>query len=145
MPPYIVFSALFHCSLYRGACHCAGCYLFWKFGIVLSCRTEAEIFAADTANTYEVRQALVENDLESRYPRRNHLTKIAKMCYYMPTFSLRDRFAYRKWTSKLHLVCFTIFCRGCSLYVAKCLAKVAGRRKAENAGNLRWCKVGFGQ
>ena len=32
--------------------------------------------------------------------------------------------------------CFTIFCRGCSLYVAKCLAKVAGRRKAENAGNL---------
>ena len=63
----------------------------------------------------------------------------------MPTFSLRDRFAYRKWTSKFHLVCFTIFCRGCSLYVAKCLAKVAGRRKAENAGNLRWCKVGFGQ
>ena len=53
---------------YIGAYHCAGCYLFWKFGIVLSCRTAAEIFAADTANTYEVWQALVENDLESRYP-----------------------------------------------------------------------------
>lgn len=63
----------------------------------------------------------------------------------MPTFSLRDRFAYRKWTSKFHLVCFTIFCRGCSLYVAECLAKVAGRRKAKNAGNLGWRKVGFGQ
>ena len=35
--------------------------------------------------------------------------------------------------------------QGCSIYVAKCLAKVAGRRKAENAGNLGWCKVGFGQ
>lgn len=70
---------------------------------------------------------------------------VQKMIEKMPTFSLRDRFAYRKWTSKFHLVCFTIFCRGCSLYVAECLAKVAGRRKAKNAGNLGWRKVGFGQ
>ena len=60
-------------------------------------------------------------------------------------FSLRDRFAYRKWTSKFHLVCFTIFCRGCSLYVAKCLAKVAGRRKAQNSCDLRERKVRLGQ
>ena len=141
MPPYIVFSALFHCSLYRGHIIARAAICFGNLELYFFAEQQQKYLLL----TYEVRQALVENDLESRYPRRNHLTKIAKVCYYMPTFSLRDRFAYRKWTSKFHLVCFTIFCRECSLYVAKCLAKVAGRRKAENAGNLGWRKVGFGQ